>query len=61
MNQEKQTIIDTMVRNALTDEKLTCASALKIAAELKVSPRVIGEAANRLKIKIASCQLGCFK
>lgn len=40
--------------------KLTCSEALKIASELKVSPKEIGDYCNENKIKLHSCQLGCF-
>ena len=45
---------------SLVDGRLPCAVAFKIARKLKVTPRQVGEAANKLNIKIASCQLGCF-
>ena len=61
MNEQKQAELDTMIQNALKDGKLYCAQALKIAAEIGVPPAIVGGAANRLKIKIAGCQLGCFK
>jgi molybdopterin adenylyltransferase len=32
----------------------------KIATEFNVPPQVVGEVANNLKIKIKSCELGCF-
>jgi hypothetical protein len=44
----------------MVNGRLPCAIAFKIAKELKVSPRDVGEAANRLSVKISSCQLGCF-
>ena len=58
----------TPINKALEDElkvslvngKLSCAVAFKIARKLKVTPRDVGDAANKLNIKIASCQLGCF-
>jgi hypothetical protein len=40
--------------------KLPCAVAFKIARKLKVNPREVGDTANKLNIKIVSCQLGCF-
>jgi LAO/AO transport system kinase len=43
------------------DGRLSCAQALKLANELNVSPMAVGAAANDAKIKIISCQLGCFK
>jgi hypothetical protein len=44
----------------LVDGKLPCALAFKIAKKLKVTPRQVGETANKLNIKIVNCQLGCF-
>ena len=52
--------LDEKIKTSLEDGKLPCPIAFKIAKELKVSPKEIGEACNRLKIKIRSCQLGCF-
>ena len=45
---------------SLVDGRLPCAIAFKIARKLKVTPRQVGEATNKLNIKIAGCQLGCF-
>jgi hypothetical protein len=42
------------------DGSITCAAALRLAEELGIPPRALGEAANKLGIKIDSCQLGCF-
>lgn len=39
---------------------LTCAEARKIAEDLGVSYKVIRETADKLKIKITDCALGCF-
>lgn len=41
--------------------QIACKEAFAIADELEVAPRVIGDAANKLGIKIRACQLGCFK
>jgi LAO/AO transport system kinase len=41
--------------------RLPCAVAFKISKKLKVSPREVGDMANKLKIKISKCQLGCFQ
>jgi hypothetical protein len=40
--------------------KLPCATARQIADELGVSYRDVGDAADLLRVKITSCQLGCF-
>lgn len=52
--------VEDEMRASLVDGKLPCAVAFRIAKKLKVSPKQVGDAANRLKIKISSCQLGCF-
>ncbi len=48
------------VNVSLVDGTLPCAVAFKIAKKLKVTPRQVGDTANRLNIRIVSCQLGCF-
>jgi hypothetical protein len=52
--------LDKKIQDSLVEGKLPCAVAFKIARELKVAPKEVGEACNRLKIKVRSCQLGCF-
>ena len=59
-NTVKETV-DNLIKNSVKDGRLPCALALKIANEANVAPVKVGEAANRLKIKIVACQLGCFK
>jgi len=54
------TELDEKIKSSLVEGKLPCAVAFKIAKELKVSPREVGQAANKLAIKISNCQLGCF-
>lgn len=52
--------LDEKIKASLVEGKLPCPVAFKIAKEMKVGPNEIGDACNRLKIKIRSCQLGCF-
>ncbi len=40
--------------------RLSCARALGIARHLEVAPGQVGDSANRIKIRIVDCQLGCF-
>jgi len=40
--------------------KIPCAAACKLAQELGLSRKDLGEMLNELKIKIIHCQLGCF-
>lgn len=39
---------------------LTCARASRLAEELGVAPRLVGETATAMGLKITDCQLGCF-
>ncbi|NWF51560.1 MAG: hypothetical protein HXY47_00560 [Nitrospirae bacterium] len=59
MNKLKDKILEEIKKKA-KDGKLQCAVARKIAEELGVSYKVVGEAADDLHIKITNCQLGCF-
>jgi len=52
--------INIAVKNAAKDGKLSCTLARKLADELHVPPKVIGDTCNELKIKIFACELGCF-
>lgn len=52
--------LEQEVKESLVDGKLPCAVAFKIAKKLQVAPKEVGDTANKLKIKIANCQLGCF-
>jgi hypothetical protein len=42
-------------------KRLKCEDALRIAAKYQLKPHKIGGVCNRNDIKIAACQLGCFK
>ena len=50
---------------AFTDDtgkrKLACAKALALAAELGISPKLVGAVCDDHDIRIAGCQLGCFR
>jgi LAO/AO transport system kinase len=53
--------LEKKITEALEDSKLSCPMAFKIAKELKVTPKKVGEAADEMSVKICRCQLGCFK
>lgn len=53
-------LLENELKASLVDGKLPCAVAFKIGRKLKVSPKKVGDMANKLNVKIASCQLGCF-
>ncbi len=48
------------IRKKATNDKLPCAVARKIASDLSVPYREVGNAADELKVKITDCELGCF-
>lgn len=48
------------VKEAAGDNGLTCPAARKLADDLGVANKVIGDACNELNIKIKNCSLGCF-
>lgn len=39
---------------------LTCGMAFQIAKEMNIDISIIGKLCNSEKIKLSSCQLGCF-
>jgi hypothetical protein len=56
MNQE----IATQIQESLTESRLPCPSAFRVARRLEVSPQQVGEVANELNVRLSRCQLGLF-
>lgn len=56
----KQEEIITKLKEVAKDGKIPCVMAFRIAKECRLSTKEIGNLLNQLKIKITSCQLGCF-
>ena len=52
--------IKTELEGLAQDKSISCAEAWKLAEDLNVSKAEVGQEADKLKIKIHSCQLGCF-
>ena len=52
--------LEESVRNALENERLTCAEAWRIAEVCHVPKMDVSALCERLHIKIGSCQLGAF-
>jgi hypothetical protein len=48
------------IKAAAPEGKIPCAAAFKLAEELGLSRKELGEFLNELHIKITHCQLGCF-
>jgi len=59
-NKDTNRTLEEELKASLVDGKLPCAVAFKIARKFRVTPRQVGDTANKLNIKIVSCQLGCF-
>ncbi len=58
-NEVTQEVLDR-VKAAAGDNGLSCPAARKLADDLGVEPKVIGDACNQLDVKIKNCALGCF-
>lgn len=60
MQPQRDASLVDRVRGLAADGRLPCAAALKLAAELAVTPLSVGQAADAAGVKIIACQLGCF-
>lgn len=56
----QQAEVEKRLRQAAKENRVSCSIALAIAKHLGIPPGEIGRVADRLKIKISKCQLGCF-
>jgi len=57
---EKLILIEERLLSAAKDDRINCAEAQAVARSLGVPMHEVGQVADRLKIKISRCQLGCF-
>jgi len=57
---EQQKELENLLHKASRENCILCSSALAIAKSLGIPPGEVGNAANKLNIKISKCQLGCF-
>lgn len=56
---DKQVVIGK-IKAGTVDGKISCKQAQTIADETGVPYKDMGDLLNEMKIKIISCQLGCF-
>jgi hypothetical protein len=56
---EKQQLTE-LIRSRAKDGKISCEQAHKIGTETATPLQQIGDLLNELKIKVVTCQLGCF-
>ncbi|ABO51384.1 conserved hypothetical protein [Desulforamulus reducens MI-1] len=59
MDEQKEKIIQT-IKETAKDGGISCTAARKIASDYNVSPKVVGDICDELKIKLKACELGCF-
>ena len=56
--------VDPMLRAELmkrsSNGQIACARAFQVAAELRVSPGAVGQAADLIPLRLMKCQLGLF-
>jgi len=57
MDEEK---VRELIMNKQTNNRISCKAACDVAEEAGVSRMVVGRLLDEMKIKIHSCQLGCF-
>ena len=56
----KNMSISEILKEKAVEGRISCSLARKIAEELGVPYKEVGDAATELKIKIKNCELGCF-
>jgi hypothetical protein len=57
---EQEAELEKKLLKAARENRIQCSAALALAKSLGIPAGEVGKAANRLKIKISKCQLGCF-
>ncbi len=60
MEKIKMEKIDELALQRSKEGRISCAVARRIAEELSVSYREVGDRAKALHLKIVACELGCF-
>lgn len=61
LSKELLSKLESAVQSSLKDGYLSCLAAWRIAKEANVSKIAVGKITDRLGIRIANCQIGCFK
>ncbi len=56
----KEEDLASRLKEASKEGRIPCALAQKIARENNIPMKQVGDLLNKLKIKITTCQLGCF-
>lgn len=56
----KRELIGTRIKENTVKGKISCPALRKIAENLEIPYKEAGKIADKLKIKIKNCDLGCF-
>ncbi|MGM9572442.1 MAG: hypothetical protein ACI3ZR_09530 [bacterium] len=56
----EERIMEAIKKNLDENGKLSCAKAHEIAHELGAEILLVGKIADKMKVKLHKCQLGCF-
>ena len=57
---KNNTVLVEEIKTSLTEGRLPCPVAFKVARKLDVRLALVGDKADELGIKVSNCQLGCF-
>lgn len=60
LSEKREHALAEAIRASAEDGRIPCARAFGLARELKVPVGAVGRTADRIGIRIARCQLGCF-
>ena len=61
LSKEQRSYLEERVKASLKDGYLSCPVAWKIADETNVPRIAVGNITDRMGIRVANCQVGCFK
>lgn len=61
LSEDALTQLESAVKAAVKDGTVACPAAWKIAADQVISRLDVGVTIDRLSIRVADCQLGCFE
>ncbi|OGO31521.1 MAG: hypothetical protein A2Z29_10610 [Chloroflexi bacterium RBG_16_56_11] len=61
LSREALAQLEDAIKASLREGYLPCAIAFKIASEAGVPKIAVGDMTDRLGVRVANCQIGCFK
>lgn len=53
--------LEKAILEKVREGKIPCAVCFKMAEDLGITKREMGQILNEMKIKVSQCQLGCFE